>query len=387
MSEQKKMKVMHFIDSDGVYGAERVILNLSDELKTHPDLLMVVGCIVSDINENNALYDAAKALGMVAIKIPVRNAKLFFDLPKAAKLLKHHNVDLIHSHGYKPSVYGFVIKMLTGIQVMATCHLWFEPKKGPLKMRVLVALEKLFYRWYPLIVSVSEPIKQTLIQHKIESSKIFVVENGVEILSSNRNNNSMLRSELSIASGTFVILNVGRLSRQKAQSDLISAAAQLKQWSHDFVIFIIGEGPLAEPLQEQINKLGLEQQVRLLGYRKDIKNLLSISNVFTLPSLDEGMPMALLEAASASVPVVTTAVGDIPKLIIDGESGLVIPVEDPVLLAKAIQEIWQGPELAKKFAVSAFKRMTERYSNRVMGEKYSKLYRSLLVHSKAQHEL
>ena len=153
------------------------------------------------------------------------------------------------------------------------------------------------------------------------------------------------------------------------------------------MIFIIGEGSLAESLQEQINKLGLEQQVRLLGYRKDIKNLLSISNVFTLPSLDEGMPMALLEAVSASVPVVTTAVGDIPKLIIDGESGLVIPVEDPVLLAKAIQEIWQGPELAKKLAVSAYKRMAERYSNRVMGEKYSKLYRSLLVHSKTQPEL
>ena len=387
MSDHKKMKVMHFIDSGGVYGAERVILNLSDELKKYPDLIVVVGCIVSDINEANALYDAAQGLGIEAIKIPVRNSKLFFDLPKAAKLLKHHRIDLIHSHGYKPSVYGFVIKLLTGIQVMATCHLWFEPKKGPLKMRVLVALEKLFYRWYPLIVAVSEPIKQTLIQHKIESSKIFVVENGVEISNSNRNKDSTLRNELNIASGTFVILNVGRLSRQKAQSDLVSAAVRLKQWSHDFVILIIGEGPLAEPLQKQINKLGLEQQVRLLGYRKDIQNLLSISNVFTLPSLDEGMPMALLEATSASVPVVTTAVGDIPKLILDGESGLVIPAEDPVLLAKAIQTIWQSPELAEKLAVSAFKRMSERYSNRIMGEKYSKIYSSLLASSIVQPEL
>ena len=97
--------------------------------------------------------------------------------------------------------------------------------------------------------------------------------------------------------------------------------------------------------------------------------------------------MALLEAASASVPVVTTAVGDIPKLILDGESGLIIPVENSAHLAGAIQKIWQSPELAEKLSVSAFKRMSERYSNRVMGEKYSKLYRHLLSRSKAQLEL
>ena len=387
MSDHKKIKVMHFIDSDGVYGAERVILNLSDELKKYPDLNVVVGCIVSDDNETNALYDAAVALDIEALRIPVRNSKLFFDLPRAAKLLKRHKIDLIHSHGYKPSVYGFIIKKLAGIQVMVTCHLWFEPKKGPLKMRVMVALEKLFFRWYPLIVTVSEPIKQTLVQHKIESDKIFVVENGVDISNDEANDDLTLKNELGIAGDTFVITNVGRLSRQKAQSDLISAAAQLKQHSENFVILIVGEGPLAESLQKQINKLGLEQQVRLLGYRQDIKKLLTISNIFALPSLDEGMPMAMLEATSVSVPVVTTAVGDIPKLIRDGESGLIVPVAEPALLAKAIHTIWQSPDLAEKFAVSAYKKMSEQYSNRVMGEKYSELYHRLLSTSNTHQEL
>lgn len=384
---KKKIKVLHFIDSDGVYGAERVILNLSDELRKSSEFISVVGCIVSDLNQDNALYDAAIAKGIEAIKIPISNSKLIGDLPKAAKLLKQSEIDLIHSHGYKPSVYGFIIKLLSKVQIMATCHLWFEPKSGPLKMRFMIMLEKFFYRWYPLIVTVSEPIKRVLVQNNIPSDKVFVVENGVEITHDNALDSHQLKKELNIDNDTFVILNVGRLSKQKAQADLITAASHLKQFSEKFVLLIVGEGPLSCALNDQMKQLDLEQQVKLLGYREDIKALLSIADVFALPSLDEGMPMALLEAASASVPIVTTLVGDISKLIIDGETGIVIPFEKPELLADAIKKIWNNPEKAENIASAARKRMAERYSNQVMGEKYSKLYHYLLNHSKISPEL
>jgi predicted regulator of amino acid metabolism with ACT domain len=101
---QTKQKVLHFIESAGVYGAERVILNLSLEMQKAGNYTPVVGCIVDSVSSESALYDAALAAGVEAIKIPISNARLLTDLPKAASLIAEQHIAIIHSHGYKPSV-------------------------------------------------------------------------------------------------------------------------------------------------------------------------------------------------------------------------------------------------------------------------------------------
>lgn len=374
-----KKRILHFIESEGVYGAERVILNLSQQLKANSDYIPIIGCIVPHLDSNNALFDAALNLGLNAVKIPIANARLLIDLPKAAKQLKELNIDLIHSHGYKPSVFGFVIRILEKIPVIATCHLWFEPSKGPLKMRVMIALEKFFYRWFPKVIAVSEPIKNILLQNNLRPDQVEIVCNGVDIpeQTTTADENINLRHSLNIAGNIFCVLNSARLTRQKAQWVLIEAAAILKQQQQPVHILIVGEGSLAEELRKQIADSDVGDYVHLLGFRTDVNKLLALCDSFALPSIDEGMPMSLLEAAAAGKPIISTLVGDIGKLVQHEHTGLSIPVEDPTALAEAIVRLKNFPELAKKIAQNAHEKMAADYSSTAMSKRYITIYNEL----------
>ena len=375
-----KKRILHFIDSDGVYGAERVILNLSQQLQMSEHYTPIVGCIVPTCDSSNALYDAAQKLGLEAVKIPIANSRILFDIPRAAKQLKALKIDLIHSHGYKPSVFGFIIHRLKRIPIMATCHLWFEPSKGPLKMRALISLEKLFYRYFPKIVAVSEPIKQTLVSFGIAPSSIAIVQNGVDALNTAPSELELqtLRHLLNIQDSDFCILNTARLSRQKAQWVLIEAAAQLKAKGHAIKILIVGEGSLENELREQIKNLEVSDCVTLLGFRTDVNQLLALADVFALPSIDEGMPMSLLEAAATSKPIISTLVGDIGKLIEHETTGLVIPLENPTALALAIIQLKESPSLAQQLANKAHLKMLDNYSSQAMCLQYETIYQHVI---------
>jgi glycosyltransferase involved in cell wall biosynthesis len=375
-----KQRILHFIESEGVYGAERVILNLSQQLQSDNHFVSVVGCIVNNPTSQSDLYDAAQAAGIEAIKIPIANKYLLFHLPKAAKQLKNSGINLIHSHGYKPAVYGFIIRLLTGIPILSTCHLWFEPAKAPLKTRVMIWLEQFFYQWYPKIVGVSEPILDVLRKRKLPNNKLALIRNGVDIPPTTAEDTlKNLRTELKLTPNDYCVINCARLTRQKNQVCLIEAGRILKEKSHSIKILILGQGPLEAELKQKIQQAGMEQYVHLLGFREDIPALLEIADAFVLPSLDEGMPMSLLEAAASSKPIITTIVGDIGKLIKHNETGLVIPVNDPDSLANAIMQLRGNSALARTLAENAHAAMVKHYSSYAMSQQYILIYRELLA--------
>ncbi len=375
-----KKRILHFIESGGLYGAERVILNLSLQMKKTDNYVPVVGCIVASSDSQSALYDAALALGIEAVKIPIANARLLRDLPKAAKQLKIAQIDLIHSHGYKPSVYGFIIRLLKKIPVIATCHLWFDPNNGPLKMRAMISLEKFFYRWFPKVIAVSEPIKNILLASNLNAQQVNVIRNGVDIPTATLSAEQaiQLRASLGLSENDFCVLNSARLTRQKAQHNLVKAAAILKEQCEPVHILIVGQGELEDDLRKQILADNVGDYVQLLGFRSDIDKLLTISNVFALPSIDEGMPMSLLEAAAATKPIISTLVGDISKLVKHEETGLVIPTNDPAALAAAILQLKYNDVLAQQLAINAHTHMVKYYSSQSMCRDYVNLYDHLL---------
>ena len=377
MGEQR---ILHFIESEGVYGAERVILNLSQQLLIDAHYIPVVGCIVTSPHSQSDLYDAAVAAGIEAVKIPISNKYVFLHLPKAARQLQRLGINLIHSHGYKPSVYGFIIRLLTGISIISTCHLWFEPAKAPLKARVMISLEKFFYRWYPKIIGVSEPILEVLRKSGLDNRCLALIRNGVDIpLTPGAVELQQLRASLGIAPTDYCVINSARLTRQKDQACLIAAAKLLREKNIPVKVVIVGQGPLEAELKQQIKDSGLQDHVQLLGFRKDIPALLAMADVFALPSIDEGMPMSLLEAAAVAKPIISTLVGDIGKLIKHRETGLVIPVGNPPQLADAISELHTNPALANTLATNALKAMVAGYSSRAMSQQYTLIYRELLA--------
>jgi glycosyltransferase involved in cell wall biosynthesis len=250
----------------------------------------------------------------------------------------------------------------------------------PFKTRFLVFFELFFYRWFSRLVAVSEPIKSILVEEGIKESEIDVVPNGVDtsVISNKDEVRQKIRAELDIKDDTFVLINSGRLTKQKAQWMLVEAAKKLNEGNSDFLFIIIGEGELKAELTNRIEKLKLMHCVKLLGFCSEVKEMLAAADCFVLPSIDEGMPMSLLEAVSAELPVISTQVGDIAKLIEHDQSGLVIPLDDSDALVNEIECMIKTPEKRSKLAMNAKKKMVQLYSSDAMANNYSQIYSAIV---------
>ncbi|MBB6091638.1 glycosyltransferase involved in cell wall biosynthesis [Povalibacter uvarum] len=363
---------MHLIESAGIYGAESVILNLSREMQADGRFVPVVGCIVQKADEHTDLVDVAATYGIEAHRIRISNKLVPFDLLLAAKRLRALRIDAIHCHGYKPGVFAYLIGKLTGIEVVATCHLWFMDSYAPWKMRVMISIEKRLYSRYKAVVAVSDQIQRILLENGVRPERTRVIKNGIVLADYESERHSEAPRD------SIRVLNVARLAEQKAQTDLIAAAGVLASRKVNTEILIVGEGELRPALEKQIADQGSGSSVRLLGFRDDVRKLLSDSDIFVLASLDEGMPISLLEAVASRVPVIVTPVGDIPKLISDGESGIVVEPKEPAMLAAAIQRLAMDAQLRRTLAERAWHRLQQTFSSRQMFEGYAEVYEGLL---------
>jgi glycosyltransferase involved in cell wall biosynthesis len=164
--------------------------------------------------------------------------------------------------------------------------------------------------------------------------------------------------------------NVARLAEQKGHADLLEALAELP----DVRAAIVGDGPLRAGLEAQARELGLAGRVTFTGERDDVPDLLASMDVFAFPSLFEGLCLAVIEAQAAGVPVVATPVGGIRETVVEGETGVVVPVNDPQALAAGIRRVLADPPRARAMAEEARRRVFERFSEARMVERTLELY-------------
>lgn len=381
-SKNRPRRVMHFLESGGLYGAESVVLNLSREMLKACDYFPVIACIVQNSVEQVALYEKAVSFGIESHKIIINNKKFPFDILLFLFKLKKLRIDLIHSHGYKSSIIAFISMLFLRIPVLPTCHLWFWSKAAPLKFRVMTAMEIFLYRFLKVITVVSQPIKQTLVQRGIHPEKIQIIRNGVNLddfIPLTESEQLQLGEELGLEVGVPVIINLGRLTEQKAHINIIRAAQILKNHGQKFIILIIGDGSLREELEHQIQERGVEAEVRILGFREDAKKLLQLADVFLLPSLDEGMPMALLEAMASRVPVIATGVGDVPEIIEAGKCGVEIIINDVGAIVEGIERLIKKGSDKLIMINNGYAKVVTHYSSGKMLSQYCKIYKEVEV--------
>jgi glycosyltransferase involved in cell wall biosynthesis len=374
-------KILHFIDSGGMYGAENVILSLSREMMKHREYEPVIGCIVQEENDPIELHDKAGEYGISAEKIRINNKRFVVDIPLVARRLKKANIAMIHSHGYKPSVAGFLIGSLVDIPVIATCHLWFDDGTRGLKYKIMTRLELAFYKRFPRVISVSPQIQDILEKAGVQKKSLQIIRNGIVVddyASNHDGERERLRAELGIRENEFVVINVGRLTEQKGQADLVKAAVLLRQGGVSVKFLIVGDGHLKSALEELIETAGLGDRFRLLGFRDDIPSLLKMSDLFILSSLDEGLPMALLEAMAAGIPVVTTPVGYIGHLLRDQENALFVGINDPTKIAAAIESIAGDESLRTALSQSGNRIVRDLHSSEQMYQEYASVYANIL---------
>jgi glycosyltransferase involved in cell wall biosynthesis len=188
-----------------------------------------------------------------------------------------------------------------------------------------------------------------------------------------------LRVNLGIEPGELAIFTIGRLARQKGLEYLIEALPRLAdQFARPFKVFLAGDGPLRTELQRMVTDRGLEDKVVFLGFRKDVRQLLLACDLVVLPTLREGLSIALIEAMAAGKAIITTTIGSNKEATLNGEAALLIPPKSPAAIADAITQIVENAWMAARLATRAREIYLASYTDTHMLKAYRGIYEEVL---------
>ena len=292
-----------------------------------------------------------------------------------ADFVRKGNFSIIHSHGYKPDIYAYAAAG-RHISRIATCHNW--PGRGA-KMSLYRWLDKIALRYFDRVAAVSGGVKNEIERSGINRFRLCTIHNGVDFSNLSRTDGGdvkRLRRMLAIKDNAKLVLAVGRLAPEKGYGYLVRAAARVVAAYPGTVFAILGDGPQKAALKSEVKKAGLENNFRLPGQSDEVQAFLGAADVFVMPSVNEGMPMALLEAMAAGKPIVATRVGEIPAILDDGVSGWLVPAADPPALAEKIIGFFETPRVAQLLARNGRQTALARFSAAAMAEEYVKLYKA-----------
>ena len=268
-------------------------------------------------------------------------------------MLRKGRYDLIHTNGYFADIIAIPACSLLGIPQIATCHGFINNDR---KLRFYNGLDRFALRFSKRIIAVSDRIKEELVKHGIKESRIIVIKNAVdgnyhmELFNENRQKK---RKRLNIEDDEFVLGYLGRLSKEKGIIYLIHASSMLNEMGVPIKTLIIGEGPHKKELEELVKRRGIENRFIFAGFQNDVENWMPAIDVFILPSLTEGTPMALLEAMACGIPVVASAVGGIPQVIVSDKNGILVTPGKPEEIANAVNTLYGNQTLRRTIAEEA----------------------------------
>jgi glycosyltransferase involved in cell wall biosynthesis len=300
-----------------------------------------------------------------------------FAVIRLYKLLRELKPDILHIHSYRAAIWGRPLGRLAGVPVI----IYSVHNKWGGKLHSL--LDRWTSRYGDVVIPFSIAVKKALIEgSRINPSKVSVpVYIGVDIEKFtvlSESDIQRVRKELKIKEPDSVIGFVGALSEQKGLIYLVDAVDSLRHEFPNLRCLLIGEGEQERHLKAKVNELGLHEHVLFLGQRYDIPELLSLMDIFVLPSLWEGLPQVILEAMAARCPVLATAVDGTPEIITHGVDGWLIPPHDRSALRDSLVKLLKNEELRKNLANRGYETVCERFSVKRMVSEFDNLYKRYL---------
>jgi glycosyltransferase involved in cell wall biosynthesis len=313
-----------------------------------------------------------EALGIKVILIPQKETTDYLSFLQVASILREEKTEVIHTHNTQPFVDGTLGALLSGVKtIVHTDH----ARNFPDKKRYMFA-EWLMSKFAYKVIGVSDHTSKNLMHYeKISPGKIMTIPNGIDgSRFSITLDKQKKRKELGImADGPVLGLGV-RLTEQKGITHLLDAMKMVVSHYPDTTLVIAGDGPLEEELKQKAGRLGIDKNVRFIGPRLDIPELLNLFDLYVLPSLWEGLPMVLLEAMAAGCPIVCTDVGGASTAVTHEVNGLLVKPADPDALSSAILSLLSDEEKRKRFAQNGIKRFQGSFSADIMTRKYEQIY-------------
>lgn len=375
------MKILYPIIDGEISGGNMICLKIIEEASRRG-----YQAVVNSPTEGR-FTDMLKQKDLKVYNIDTRRSFRFDKAIKLARIIKKEGINLMHSH---TPLGGTVLSRLggwiAGVPVITHAHTWDFINPNPFVKRYQFLLNWITSRFFcAQIIAVSENVKKEIIKQGVAANKIKVVYNGIGLADNECDKNpSEIRKELGLKENQRVIGEVSRLCKDKGQHILIKAIPKVVEKFPDTVFMIVGEdlergGEYKKKLEELADDLGLNQQIIFTGYRSDIMGIMNTFELFVLSSSVEGLPVVILEAMAAKKPVITTPLGGNPEIVIDGETGTLVPAEDPDKLAEAIIYHLENPEISKKMGDMGYERVRKYFSLSQMLDKIMNIYKEILI--------
>jgi L-malate glycosyltransferase len=376
----RPLRVCHVMSADLWAGAEVQVATAASYLVTRSDLRLT-----AVVFNDGWLASELRRLG---IDVAVVDERLGAPrlIAAVARFLLAHDVDVVHTHRPKDNVIGTIAAKLAAVpHVVRTIHGLPEPMRGwsRAKYRVHDAVDRVALRASAdRIVAVSRHAADTLAAAGVTRRTIAQIHNGVDLDRVRATRPAAeVRKAYGIASDALVIGTAGRLTSVKAQAYLVEAAALVLAEQPNTRVVLVGAGPLRADLAAQARRLGIDRHVLfvdpLADSRATVFDLIAAFDVFVLPSLSEGSPMALLEAMALERPVVASAVGGVPEIVEPGETGLLVAPRSAAAIARACLELARDRARAGRLARAGRRAVEARFSRERNGKALAALYHDI----------
>jgi glycosyltransferase involved in cell wall biosynthesis len=362
------VKILHIISSGGMYGAEAVILNMSRTLN-EASHTSVLGVFSNSSNPNLQLHEIAAKEGIESHLIPCKGQIDPTVIAGIRELSTQTHADIIHAHGYKADIYSYFALRGSHLPLVSTCHTWYDNNRS---VTLYGKADRLVLRYYAAVVAVSDEVKQRLLKAGVREDNIHLVRNGIDLRPFDNASPSLPNA--TVKGRPPIVGLIGRLSVEKGVDIFLHAAAHVLVELPSTKFVVVGEGPDRDKLESLIDQLKLRQNVSMLGRRDDMPSVYASLDIMVSASRQEGLPMAILEGMASSRPIIATPVGDVPVMIRDGQTGVLVPPENARLLASAIVALLQNPARRERLGAAARKLIEDEFSAERMTADYLRVY-------------
>ena len=363
-----RKRVVHVVETMGLGGMERMIATLATTTKAERYHVSVL-CL----KELGAEAEALTAAGIdVHLAHVPRDRPEYFPFRRVERCLRTLAPDIVHTHNTPGLVYGAVGAWLAGVPTIVHTE---HGRQFPGRLRYAVA-ERVASAVTWRVVGVSDAMSSGLSRHvKIAREKLRTIPNGV--IASEAPPAPDIRAvmdSIGVKPNARIVGIAARLVSEKGLGFLLDGWPEVVRAIPSAVLLLVGDGPERTALTEQAAQLGIQDSVRFVGMRTDVPTFMHAFDVYVMPSVSEGLPLALLEGMAARRAIVATRVGGMPQALDDGRAGLLVPPRDAAALASAIIKLLSEPEEARELGLAARARFEVRYTAQSMARAYYAMY-------------
>ena len=367
----RTINVLQFICPTGLYGAERWILALNNNLDKE-----IVRSDLAVTRENNSQLEISKlfnSLGGRAFVLDMYSRFSISIIRDLCNLIREREINIIHTHGYKSDILGLIAAKLTGIKALSTPHGFGKPKD--IKLKAYIFLGKQSLRFFNRIAPLSQQLVDAVLSARVSKDKISFIRNAVDLKEVEQYRLQITNKE---HRANLKIGYIGQLIPRKKIDHILEIFNEIWLTNKNIELLLLGDGHSRSEMEIYANSLPSAHAINFLGFRNDRLALLSQFDLFVMTSSDEGIPRCLMEAIAMGIPVAAYNIPGIDQIVMHKETGLLAEYGDKESLRSHWLKLLTDPAYSHNLAEKGRQFVNERFSAHRMANEYTTLYQTLL---------